>query len=279
MRQRIRSRLTYANVISTLALFLVVGGGTTLAANGGNFILGQSNSAGNPTQLSSPTTNAGGALKVANTSTTTPGRGITAAGGAGGYGLYASGGNRSKNTAAMHGQSGAGNAIEGFSTANPASGVFGQDNGANSYGVAGHSDNGVAVVGDSSSGWAFQALGNATQVRDKGGFVKAMAFIDHVNHPSDPIQQCFNAGVAPSQATGPPGNCGITYSSLQPGTYNLDFGFQVSDRFATATSTYGALNMSVSPGSSSTQLSVGSFDPIKSPNPAFEDSPYYIIVF
>ena len=32
MRQRLRSRLTYANVISTLALFLVLGGGTALAA-------------------------------------------------------------------------------------------------------------------------------------------------------------------------------------------------------------------------------------------------------
>jgi hypothetical protein len=32
MRQRLRSHLTYANVISTLALFLVLGGGTALAA-------------------------------------------------------------------------------------------------------------------------------------------------------------------------------------------------------------------------------------------------------
>jgi hypothetical protein len=32
MRQRLRSHLTYANVISTLALFLVLGGGTALAS-------------------------------------------------------------------------------------------------------------------------------------------------------------------------------------------------------------------------------------------------------
>src|SRR6266480_1819761 len=32
MRQRLRSRLTYANLISTLSLFLVLGGGTALAA-------------------------------------------------------------------------------------------------------------------------------------------------------------------------------------------------------------------------------------------------------
>ena len=32
MRQRIRSHLTYANVVATLALFLVIGGGTALAS-------------------------------------------------------------------------------------------------------------------------------------------------------------------------------------------------------------------------------------------------------
>jgi hypothetical protein len=126
MRQWIRSHLSFANVVSLTALSIALGG-TTYAATGGNFILGQSNTAAAPTQLSSPTTNANGALKVTNTSTTNPGRGITAAGGAGGYGVYASGGNRSKGTAAVHGQSGAGNAVEGYSTANPASGVFGPE--------------------------------------------------------------------------------------------------------------------------------------------------------
>jgi hypothetical protein len=229
---RIRDHLTYANVMATIAVFVALGG-TTYAATGGNFILGQPNSAGVPTQLSSPTTNAAGALKVTNTNTTTGGRGITAVGGAGGFGLWASGGNVSKNTAAVHGQSGAGNAVEGFSTANPGSGVYGQNNNASSYGVAGHSNNGVAVVGDSSSGWAMQALGNATQSRTGNGFVKAMLFLDPIGHPSDPIQQCFNSQLPPSQATS--GDCGITSSELAPGRYKLDFGFQVNDRFVSAT--------------------------------------------
>ena len=128
MRQWLRSHLTYANVMVTIVAFIVLGG-VSYAATGGNFILGKSNSASTATQLSS---GAGNALKVSDTN--------------GGTGVYASGGNHSKNTAAVHGQSGAGNAVEGFSTANPASGVYGQDNNANSYGVAGHSDNGVAVV-------------------------------------------------------------------------------------------------------------------------------------
>ena len=98
---RNRFRPSHGTVVAYVALFVALGG-TAVAANGGNFILGQSNSAGNPTQLSSPTTNAAGALKVTNTNTTTAGRGISAVGGAGGYGLYASGGNRSKGTPRCH---------------------------------------------------------------------------------------------------------------------------------------------------------------------------------
>jgi hypothetical protein len=142
---RNRFHPSHATVVAYLALFIALGG-TTYGATGGRFILGQSNSADKPTSLSSGATSA---LKVANTS--------------GGDGVLASGGKRSKATAALHGQSGAGNAVEGFSTANPAAGVFGQDNRAKSYGVAGHSDNGIAVIGDSSGGWAFQA--SATRPR------------------------------------------------------------------------------------------------------------------
>jgi hypothetical protein len=69
MRQKLRSHLTYANVISTLALFLVLAGGTTLAATGGNFILGQSNSASSTTSLTRTGANAGKGLQVTNTST------------------------------------------------------------------------------------------------------------------------------------------------------------------------------------------------------------------
>jgi hypothetical protein len=74
MRQWIRSRLTYANVMATIAVFLVLGGGA-YAATGGNFILGQSNSAGSKTSLSAPI--ADKALQLTNTST---GAGATALG-------------------------------------------------------------------------------------------------------------------------------------------------------------------------------------------------------
>jgi hypothetical protein len=228
MRQRLRSHLTYANVISTLALFLVLGGGA-YAATGGNFILGQSNSAGAPTVLSSPTTNSAGALKVANTNTSTAGRGITAVGGAGGFGLWASGGDASQNKAAVHGQSTAGNAVEGISGKNIASGVYGQNN-STGFGVAGRSTNGTGVMGDSSAGWAMQAFGNATQSRTGNGFVKAMAYA--VPFQADPIPRCFNSQLPPSQATS--GDCGITFTRVDTGKYLLHFNFKVDDRFLSA---------------------------------------------
>jgi hypothetical protein len=256
MRQWLRSHLTYANVMVTILAFIVLGG-SAVAATGGNFILGKSNSASTATQLSS---GAGNALKVTDTN--------------GGTGVYASGGNHSKNTAAVHGQSGAGNAVEGFSTANPASGVYGQDNNANSYGVAGHSDNGVAVVGDSSNGWAMQALGNATQSRAKGGFVKAMALVSPGG--ADPIKHCFNSQLPPSQATS--GDCGITYSSSGIGLYHLDFGFQVNDRFASVTSLSDRGFVSAEPtGNPSNTFEVITYDSKTSGGATY--FPFYIIVY
>jgi hypothetical protein len=38
MRQRIRSHLTYANVMATIAVFLVLSGGTAVALNGSNTV-------------------------------------------------------------------------------------------------------------------------------------------------------------------------------------------------------------------------------------------------
>jgi hypothetical protein len=65
------------NVVGYIALFIALGG-TTYAATGGNFILGQSNSATSTTALSAGTT--GPAFKVTNTSTGAAGSFNAAAG-------------------------------------------------------------------------------------------------------------------------------------------------------------------------------------------------------
>jgi hypothetical protein len=153
----------------TILAFIVLGG-ISYAATGGKFILGQSNSANQPTSL---TSGAASALKVANTN--------------GGNVVLASG------------------------------------------------------------GWAFNASGNATQRRGKGGFVKAMAFVDEGTYPSDPIRQCFNSQLPPSRATS--GNCGITWS-INGKVHSLDFGFKVDDRFVSvAEAGYVNDTLTVYPGS------------------------------
>lgn len=269
---RSRFRPSHGTVVAYLALFIALGG-TTYAATGGNFILGKSNSAGAPTQLSSPTTNAAGTLKVTNTAssggraiqgTANTGQGVYGyssqnAGLVGeslnfdgvygvsnsathaavsahngvweGYGLWANGGSVANHTAAVHGQSDAGNAVEGISQKNTASGVYGQ-NDSTGYGVAGRSTNGTAVLGDSSNGWAFKASGNATQSELGSGFVKAMAFINP-GPSGGGILNCFNSQRPSNLATY--GNCGISVNTTGLGRYEIDFGFNVGTRFVSVT--------------------------------------------
>ena len=68
MRPWLRSHLTYANVMVTILAFIVLGG-MSYAASGGNFILGQSNSASSTTALTRTGANAGKGLQVTNMST------------------------------------------------------------------------------------------------------------------------------------------------------------------------------------------------------------------
>ena len=74
--QRIRQHLTYANVMATIAVFVVLGG-TTYAATGDFLKLGNPNSANKQTSLSASPAFAGKALQLTNTST---GAGATALG-------------------------------------------------------------------------------------------------------------------------------------------------------------------------------------------------------
>src|SRR5205809_5017764 len=64
---RLRAKLTYANVLATLCLVLVLSGGTAFAVTGGDFLLGKANSASSKTSLSASIANK--ALQISNTST------------------------------------------------------------------------------------------------------------------------------------------------------------------------------------------------------------------
>jgi hypothetical protein len=92
---------------------------------------------------------------------------------------------------------------------------------------------GVGMYGQSGGGAAVHAEGNATQARDKGGFVKAMAYIDPFLPADQYVVRCYN-----SQANGPAAstpNCGFTVTRINPGWYQINFGFNVADRFISLT--------------------------------------------
>jgi hypothetical protein len=125
-----------------------------------------------------------------------------------------------------------------------------------------------------------QALGHATQSRTKGGFVKAMAYVNPDTYPSDPIRQCFNSQRAPTLATS--GNCGIGINTLATGRYRLDFGFQVSDRFVSVSGggfndhITTVLSKDTAPPLTDNQLLVRSYS-VGTSN--FESGIFYIIVY
>jgi hypothetical protein len=92
---------------------------------------------------------------------------------------------------------------------------------------------GVGVYAQGASGAAVHAQGNATQARDKGGFVKAMLYVKD----NGPILRCYN-GVTGESTSG----CGFTVTYLGAGIYRINFGFEVSDRFVSITPHQGGGN-------------------------------------
>ena len=68
--------------------------------------------------------------------------------------------------------------------------------------------------------------GSITQPRDKGGMIKAMLYVNG----DGSIIRCYN-GVTGSST----GNCGFTISRSTSGIYGIDFNFQITDRFISAT--------------------------------------------
>lgn len=92
-------------------------------------------------------------------------------------------------------------------------------------------------------------VGNASQARTTGGFVKAMVQYDMA---SNTISQCFNSTLSGTAATAPP--CGLLSEvDSSRGFAFIDFGFRVDDRF------FSAVPMSVT-----CLANVGCFTPLLS---------------
>jgi hypothetical protein len=192
----------------------------------------------------------------------------------------------SQSAAAVIGESGAADAVVG--TTHSGQGLAGR-----AVGVDGEAPNGgngvygegkIGVIGETvgGGGAAFLALGNATQNRTGGGWIKAMAYIDPFQ--ADPIRQCYNSALAPDKAQA--GDCGLTYShsGALAGVYFIDFGFAVYDRPVVVTPVYdgGDIGAELLHGASASEQQVRTFYSSvgDSGNDAeLTDAPFYIVVY
>jgi hypothetical protein len=179
------------------------------------------------------------------------------------------------------GTSGSGTAgVYGQSNGAGGSGVAGYANGsATSAGVYGRSSNVLAVWGrNEAGGTAMKAEGNAVQSRDKGGWVKAMAYIDPHQPPGQAILRCYNSQASAALASTP--SCGFAFTYHSLGQYIIDFGFQVDDRFIVVTAEYDAgdivANTDRYSGLTANQVWVGT---VYSATDNSTNAPFVIIVY
>jgi hypothetical protein len=138
---------------------------------------------------------------------------------------------------------------------------------------------GVGVYGQAASGAAIHAQGNASQARDKGGFVKAMAYIDPFLPANQYVVRCYNSQLS-AASTSP---CGITVERFDSGQYWIDFGFKVDDRFISVTPGYYGLSISAysPPGFENVirVFSVVSSSDGGGPVSSFADTSFFIFVY
>lgn len=123
------------------------------------------------------------------------------------------------------------NGVEGVTNAGPGSGVVGINfSGApGSLGIYGQGDTGIYGHGNS---FGFATDSNVQQARSAGGWVKAMAYVQAFTAPYS-ITRCFNSTLKGAAATTPP--CGFNLVEQNEGFFDIDFGFEVDDRFFLAT--------------------------------------------
>ena len=165
---------------------------------------------------------------------------------------------------------GSANGVQGAST--NATAVRGDDAGSGS-GAVGTSASGYGVFGSSPNGFSFGADNNTKQARGAGGWVKAMVLVDPFAPGGIAIIRCFN-----SQQTGAAvytAPCGMTLVSHRLGDNILDFGFQVSDRFPSATSATSAAAISAT-AVGTNQVEVLTVNPISG---NLTDVPFYLFEY
>jgi hypothetical protein len=224
---------------ATITSSIVTQSGSTLKVSGSQTVTGNISSSGTVTATNGLTTggsitatgsinsSAGVATPTLTTNTLVGGVNSTMTGNGNGVGAI-------QGSATATGAAGFTFGVIGQSASDQGRGVFGLATGATGVGVIGETNStGIGVVGKSLTpqGLAFAATGNAQQDRGSGGWVKAMVFVN-TSQPPYSIQRCFNSSLIGSAATTPP--CGFNLIETGEGVFNLDFGFEIDDRFVSA---------------------------------------------
>ncbi len=198
---------------ATVSDSLITQGGSTVA------VAGSVSANGN--------VNAGGNVGAYTVTTAAPTGGVNSTMAGAGNGIAAVEG-----SATATGAAGFTFGVIGQSASDNGRGVFGLAPGAAGVGVIGETtgSSGIGVTGKTLNGlgWAFSASGNAQQNRTGGGWAKALVSVNGSSAPYK-ILRCFNSTLPGSTASTPP--CGFNLIEAQYAVFNIDFGFEVDDRF------------------------------------------------
>jgi hypothetical protein len=118
--------------------------------------------------------------------------------------------------------------------------------------------------------------GNAAQDRDKGGMIKALLYVSG----NGTIQRCYNGTTGTST-----GNCGFSVTQLSSGNYEVNFGFQITDRFISVTTSSSLFINNINTGAQvgfdtripNTTIKVRTF--VSYQEQSFYDSDFFITVY
>jgi hypothetical protein len=156
--------------------------------------------------------------------------GVTGSNSSGGYGVYGTSAAGPAIWGQSSGTNGISDGVHGVTSSGGGSGVAGVNNGG---GIGVYGTGGTGVFGTGSA-FGFVTDSNVQQARTAGGWVKAMLYLQGQVAPYS-ITTCFNSTLAGAAATTPP--CGFNLTEVNPGWFTIDFGFDVGDRFLSATET------------------------------------------
>ncbi len=123
------------------------------------------------------------------------------------------------------------------------------------------------LVVDNYSGVSISTNGHAKQQRQNGGWVKAMVYVS----AAGAIVRCYNGVIGLGG-----GFCGFTVSHFATGGYNINFGFQVNDRYGVVTADRNLASLSYgAAGGFENFIQVQTFDPSGTPG----DEGFTLIVY